>query len=188
MSQITCLLPGYFPTDPLTSSIQNDAVILLNDPLVMVSTTSGRLHGPEQSHRGYTPGSPGVALVFPQTQELNANTSGGGRPPTAIALNAGTKFGSGSGTEATAALDFSGNAIVTNGPAPQKLTLMVTRDPACTVVTPYPSCPNDGANDAIKIAGQSVLYIAGVQFMPTDNSSINSSAATGYIGQIWAGH
>jgi hypothetical protein len=50
---------------------------------------------------------------------------------------------------------------------------------------PYPSCPNDGSNDAIKIAGNSDIYLAGVQFMPTDNVSINSSAATGYVGQIW---
>ena len=110
----------------------------------------------------------------------------GGVGDHAIALNAGTKFGSGSGTEAGPALDFSNNPIVTNGTTPQKLTLMVTRDGACTPVTPYPSCPNDGANDTIKIAGNSVLYLAGVQFMPSDNVSINSSAATGYIGQIWA--
>src|SRR4029079_4219804 len=116
----------------------------------------------------------------------NANTNGGGLPPTAIALQAGSKFGTGVGTEASPALDFAGNPIVTNQRTPQRMTLIVTRDPQCAVVTPYPPCPNDGSNDAIKITGQSVLYLAGVQFMPTDNSSINSSASTGYIGQIWA--
>jgi hypothetical protein len=187
MSKITCLLPGYFPTDPLTSSIQNDAVILLNDPAGHgLYYFGGGLDAQSSLIGGYTGGSPGVALVFPQAQDFNVNTGGAGSAPTAVALNAGAKFGTGAGAEATPALDFSGGAIVTNGPTPNKLTLMVTRDPACTVVIPYPSCPNDGANDTIKIAGNSVLYLAGVQFMPTDNSSINSSAATGYIGQIWA--
>jgi len=187
MGKIRCLLPGYFATNPGSGSAGNDTFILLTDPanhglfyfgagLTIQTSLIG----------GFVAGAPGVAVVIPQNRELNMNTSGGGTAPSALALNAGSKFLNSSGTEATAALNFAGSPIVTNGTPAIKMTLMVTRDPSCTVSDPYPTGCADTANDAIKIAGKSNMYLAGVQFMPTDNVSINSSAATGYIGQIWA--
>jgi hypothetical protein len=187
MGSITCLLPGYFSMNPIQGALGNDTVILLTDPAQHGLFYFGRGLSIQASLiGGYEPSVPGVAVVVPQGEELNANTGGSGSAPTAIALNAGTKFLNTSGTEAAAAHDFSGASIQTSGPTPIKLSLMVTRDTACTVTFPYPSACNDVSNDTIKISGNSAIYLAGVQFMPTDNVSINSSAATGYVGQIWA--
>jgi hypothetical protein len=187
MASITCLLPGNFTANPIKGSLGGDTTILLTDTLnhglfyfgdgLTVQTT---LIG------GYTPDAPGVAVVIPQNKELNVNSNGSGSLPFALSLNAGSKLGNTAGHEATAALDFNGNPIVTTGTRPLKMSLMVTRDPNCTVSTPYPVGCDDSHNDAIKVTGKSVLYLAGVQFMPTDNSSINSSSSTGFVGQVWA--
>lgn len=185
MKQITCLLPGYFSTDPTKGALGSDTVILLKNPagqgLFFFGaglTVGSSLIG------GYEPNAPGVAIVIPDSQELNVNTQGKG--VTAVSLNAGSKFLNPAGAEASPALDFSNKPIVTSGTPAVKMTLMVTRDGNCKVVEPYPTACADLSNDAIKIAGDSNLYLAGVQFMPTDNSSISSSASTGYVGQIWA--
>jgi hypothetical protein len=185
MGKITCLLPGYYNTNPGQGN--NDTLILLTDGSQhgLFYFLAG-LTGQSSLIGGYTAGNPGVAVVVPQNQEFNVNTNGGGSAPTALALNAGSKFLNSAGTEATPAHDFSDAPIVTPGSPGVKMTLMVTRDTNCTVIFPYPLSCSDSSNDAIKIAGKSDIYLAGVQFMPTDNSSINSSAATGYIGQIWA--
>lgn len=184
MDKITCLLPGNYDNDPLPGSLKSNVIILLRDAddhglfyfadgLSIQSSLIG----------GYEADQPGVAIVVPQDQEMNVNTNGSSRP-TAIMLNAGTKTTGGS--EAGPALDFAGNPIVTNTSPAIKMTLMVTRDPSCIVPNGLPTLCTDTHNDAISIAGQSDMYLAGVQFMPSDNSDINSSAATGYIGQIWA--
>jgi energy-converting hydrogenase Eha subunit B len=183
MGNITCLLPGYFATDPLSGSLKSDVVILLKDAtghglfyfgagLSMQSSLIGGFVGNEA----------GVAVVIPKDKELNVNTNGSSRP-TALMLNAGTRQTG--GAEASPALDFNGNPIVTNTNPAIKMTLMVTRDTNCVVPGGLPTLCDDTKNDAIKIAGQSDIYLAGVQFMPSDQTSINSSAATGYIGQIW---
>ena len=76
---------------------------------------------------------------------------------------------------------------MTNTTPAIKMSLMVTRDAGCPVATPYPtSTCDDTHNDTISVQGNSALYLAGVQFMPSDNAVIQSSAATGYVGQIWA--
>ena len=185
MGKITCLLPGNFSTNPTRGALGNDTVILLTNPAQQGLfyfadglTVGSSLIG------GYQPNAPGVAVVIPDAKEMNINTSGKG--VTAVSLNAGSRFKNTSGVEALPALDFNGAPIVSTGTPSRKLTLMVTRDPNCRVVDPYPTSCNDLENDAIKIAGDSELHLAGIQFMPTDNSSINSSAATGYVGQIWA--
>jgi hypothetical protein len=183
MGRITCLLPGYFSSNPGRGL--NDTLILLTDPaqhglfyfgagLTVQSSLIG----------GYEASTPGVAVVIPQTEELNMNTTGAG--VTALALNAGTKFRNAAGTEASPAHDFNGNPIVTSTTPAIKMSLIVTKDGNCTVTFPYPGSCSDTSNDAIKISGNSDIYLAGVQYMATDNSSINSSASTGYIGQIWA--
>ena len=185
MGRITCLLPGYFSSDPTKGALGNDTVILLKNSqgqglffFQQGLTVGSSLIG------GYEPNVPGVAVVIRDSAELNVNTQGKG--VTAVSLNAGSKFLNQSGVEASAALDFSNAPIVTSGTPAVKMTLMVTRDPNCLVVEPYPTACADLSNDAIKITGDSDIYLAGVQFMPSDNSSINSSATTGYVGQIWA--
>ncbi|HEU0243982.1 MAG TPA: pilus assembly protein TadG-related protein [Candidatus Limnocylindrales bacterium] len=187
MAKITCLAPGYFATDPFSgrySSLSSDVVILLNDAAGHgLFWFGGGLKVQSSLIGGFVAGQPGVALVVPQAAELNVNTSGGGSRPTALMLNAGAAANG--GAEASPAIDFAGTRIVTNTDPAIAMTLMVTRDPACVVSGGTPTLCDDRSNDAIKIAGQSRIYLAGVQFMPSDSSTINSSAATGYIGQIW---
>jgi hypothetical protein len=73
-----------------------------------------------------------------------------------------------------------------------KMTLIVLRDgyPGgnnCPVVLPYPGGCDDNHNGALDLAGGTALYLAGVQYAPSDNSSIaGSSDGQGYAGQIWA--
>jgi hypothetical protein len=101
-------------------------------------------------------------------------------------LNGGSKIGNAStGHEATAGLDYSGNPVDTGGSSPVPLTLIVPKDPNCNVVLPYPTSCDDNHNDTIDLAGGSALYLAGVQYAPSDNVTVaGGSAGVGYVGQI----
>ncbi len=146
---------------------------------------SGRLVG------GYEPGAPGVAVMFDEC--LNTCIFSGNAAKT-IALNAGTKFPPGtSGTAATAAVDWDNKKVETSGPSgptpPILITLMVNRDPGCTVPTSAPFIEPDacdaGKNKTINIAGGGSLALEGVQYAPTDNAEIHGgSSGDGQVGQI----
>ena len=42
-------------------------------------------------------------------------------------------------------------------------------------------------NDSIDLSGGSSLYLAGVQFAPSDNAELSGNTDTdGYVGQVWA--
>jgi hypothetical protein len=142
---------------------------------------------------GYTPNSEGVALVFRESQgtEFKNRTSGGSSSLAQIvALNAGDKYLNPGGREATPARDYSGGFVQTNTTPAKIMTLIVQRDSRCPVVFPYPSsCGNvvENANKAIDLSGGSGLYLAGVQYAPSDNVTISGNASTdGYAGQVWA--
>jgi hypothetical protein len=187
MSKIECWRPGDYTT---TLSVGNGDLAILYPGLYYLR---GGLDSQGSVIGGFKPGEPGVALVFMHEAgtrtRFNTQTSGGGGAvTTAVALNAGSKFKDPAGVEATAALDGSGNPITTGGTPPIKMTVMVTRDPTCLVTDPYPTaCVDTGStNHVVNMTGSSDLYLAGVQFMPSDNATINSSGATGYVGQIWA--
>ena len=64
------------------------------------------------------------------------------------------------------------------------------RDTRCTPVWPFPSaCDNtaENQNDAIDLSGGSALYLAGVQYGPSDNMKIaGNTSSGGYVGQIIA--
>lgn len=185
MSDIQCYTKGYYDAE---LRIDNGNLAILEPGLYFFNRgvdAQGSLIG------GYTPRSPGVALVFPEGRNLFKNrTSGGGTDPQAVALNAGSRFLSSSGYEAWAASDFSGNPIQTNTDPPTLMTVMVQRDSACRPVWPYPaSCSPvvENRNQAIDLAGGSNLYLAGVQFAPADNATLSGNTATGgYVGQVWA--
>lgn len=187
MSSIDCYLPGLYPDVHAGNSISvgNGDLAILEPGLYWFE---GDLDAQGSVIGGYTPSSPGVALVFEEgTTKFKNRTSGGSTAPSAIALNAGSRFGSSGGAEADAARDQAGNPIVTNTIPAIKMTLIVTRDGSCPVVDPYPAgCDTTNKNFTVDLAGNSTLYLAGVQFMPTDNATINSSGAFGYVGQIWA--
>jgi hypothetical protein len=107
-----------------------------------------------------------------------------------VALNAGTRYLNTSGVEATAARDYSGSLIQTNTTPPKLMTLIVPPDSRCPVVFPYPaSCSNavENTNISIDLSGGSGLYLAGVQYAPSDNVTIAGNTTTGgYVGQVWA--
>ena len=174
MSKIFCYKQGVYNA-PLNDN-NNDLSILepglyfFNQGITLKSNLIG----------GYQPNSTGVALVFPRDQQFKNNNTG------VVALNAGTKFGnSASGVEAKAALDYAANPIQTNTTPNLILTILVQKDLACTVTQPYPSGCHDTQNKAIKLNGGSSLYLAGVQYAPSDNAALAGGvAAGGYVGQV----
>lgn len=147
---------------------------------------------------GYTGSAPGVALVFNETVagRLDANNA------EIFALNGGTRFNncttSGSpavttcnGFEASPATGFDGDGIDTCGSACPtgesnlSITMLVTKDPNCLPVQPYPTSCNDTGNNALNMAGGGALYLAGVQYAPTDNVKISGgSSGEGKAGRI----
>lgn len=133
---------------------------------------------------GYEADSPGVALVFP-TQCTPACQFDVENSPL-VALNAGSAIPTvGSGSPATAALDYSGNPVDTGGDEPIAMTIIVQRDPDCIVgpTEPTSGCPNN--LNQLKLPGGGSLYLTGVQYAASDNSTIvGGSAGTGYIGQF----
>jgi hypothetical protein len=139
---------------------------------------------------GWTAGQPGVAIVL---NECNPGGGGGcafrGEASHATILNGGTQFNNPSGTTATAALDATGNPVVTSGINPAiPLTLMVRRStsPICDVqdFEPHPNC-SPPKNSTLILSGGGSVFLAGVQYAPTDNVSFSGgSSGNGYVGQI----
>jgi hypothetical protein len=146
---------------------------------------------------GYEPGSDGVALMFDEAPGTGPcpscnfiSTSGA-----TVALNAGTKFppSFAGGTAADAAIDWSGNPVLTSGPdgptPPILISVLVLKDPSCFVPTSPPfeepgSC-NANRNKTVELKGSGQVVLEGVQYMPTDNVEIGgSSGSTGRVGQI----
>lgn len=139
---------------------------------------------------GWTPGAPGVAVVL---NECNPGGGGGcafrGEASHATILNGGTQFNNPAGTVATAALTVGGILVETNGLDPEiPLTLIVRKStsPICNVQAfePHPNC-SPPKNSTLKLAGGGTVFLAGVQYAPTDNVSFSGgSAGEGYVGQI----
>ncbi len=134
---------------------------------------------------------PGVAAVFNESN--TSGPTGGtfkGDNARLVALNAGTRFASSGGTEASPAIDWFGNPVQVNfgsGASPQIVpeALIVRKDSACTVGTTEPAGCNDSQNRTLRLPGGGNLYVAGVQYAPTDNVLIaGGSGGTGKIGQI----
>jgi Putative Flp pilus-assembly TadE/G-like len=142
---------------------------------------------------GYTPSSEGVAFVFPETQDTQfKNRSGGGGSSVTqvVALNAGTRYLNPGGSEATAAHDYSGGLVQTNTSPAKLMTVIVPPDTKCPVIYPVvATCTNfeENRNISIDLSGGSSVYLAGVQYAPSDNVSVaGNTSAQGYVGQVWA--
>jgi Flp pilus assembly protein TadG len=187
MTKITCYTKGIYSTG---LSISNGTLAIFEPGLYFFDDqldVQGSLIG------GYTPGSDGVALVFPETSNtMFKNRTGGGGSSLAqvVALNAGTRYLNPGGTEATAARDYAGGFVQTNTSPAKLMTVIVPADLNCPVQYPMPaSCSNveENRNIAIDLSGGTSLYLAGVQYAPTDNVTVAGNASTGgYIGQVWA--
>jgi hypothetical protein len=181
---VTCYRPGIY-NDELEGS--NGEFIVLTPGVYFLNRgadlNSNYLIG------GWTPDAPGVALVL---NECNPGGAGGcafrGEASHATLLNAGTAFNDPTGTTADPALTVGGTPVITNGITPSEigLTLIVRKDPACVVADfePHPNC-SPPKNSTLKLAGGGSVFLAGVQYAPTDNVSFSGgSAGDGYVGQI----
>lgn len=152
---------------------------------------------------GYEPGLPGVALMFdPHGPARSADDGFDGTSGQVIALNAGDRFppSYSGGAPATAAIDWSGQAVdtsgVPNGPdTPLLITLLVKWDSTCYVPSSgtfvEPSACETNRNQTLNMAGGGSLALEGVQYAPSDNITITGgSAGNGRVGQIvsWTLH
>jgi nitrogen fixation protein FixH len=184
MSKITCYLPGVYGG---RVRVDNGKLGILEPGLYFFDReldVQGSLIG------GYAPASEGVALVFPESSGTVFKNRTAGSLPQVVALNAGSRYKNPGGQEATPARDFSGSLIQTNTTPPKIMTVIVPPDSRCPVVFPFPSsCSNavENQNKAIDLSGRTGLYLAGVQYAPSDNITVAGNATTGgYIGQLWA--
>lgn len=189
---VTCYMPGVYQeklvvSDP-ASGLPNVAVLLPGvyffDAGVEVSST---LVG------GYVPDEAGVALVF-----LEAKNSSGipgqfvtKTTTSLIALNFGSKYcplGGCSGEWADPADDpVSGLPVQTSPPFPTLLTVMVEPDENCVVVSPPPSACQENDNQTLKLTGGGNIFLAGVQYAPSDNATLTgSSGQQSDVGAFWA--
>jgi Flp pilus assembly protein TadG len=187
MTKITCYTKGTFAAEV---KIDNGSLGIFEPGLYFFD---GGLNAQGSVIGGYTPSSEGVAFVFPETQGtmFKNRTGGGGSSLTQIvSLNAGTRYLNPGGIEATAARNFTGGFVQTNSASPKLMTIIVPPDANCPVIYPMvASCTNveENKNIAIDLSGGSGVYLAGVQYAPSDNISVaGNSTAGGYIGQIWA--
>jgi hypothetical protein len=135
---------------------------------------------------GYQPNSPGVALVFPiGLPSCNCSFDVASSP--LVALNAGSAHPTiASGSPATAALDYTSptpQPVQTDGDPPVLMTIIVQRDARCVVGPTEPSnCPS---TNQLKLPGGGSIYLTGVQYAASDQSTIvGGSAGNGYVGQF----
>jgi Putative Flp pilus-assembly TadE/G-like len=184
MTKITCYRNGVYSTGV---KVNNGSLGIFEPGLYFFD---GGLDAQGTVIGGYTPGSEGVAFVFPESPTMFNNLTNG-KIPGIVALNAGTRYLNPGGSEATAARDYSGGLVQTNT-SPKKLmmTVIVPPDSNCPVsFTTFVTCTNneENKNSSIKLTGNSGVYLAGVQYAPSDNVSVSGNTATGgYVGQVWA--
>lgn len=130
---------------------------------------------------GYDPAEGGVTLWFRRDPNVLFKQRSG-----TVALNGGSRFSTAGafnpgGTEPATA------PAMTGGIPNLKITVIVQKDPNCQVALPYNAACDDNSNKTIDLAGGTALYLAGVQYAPSDNAKISgNSSGVGYIGQIWA--
>jgi hypothetical protein len=176
MSKINCYRPGIYNVELIDGNgeltVLEPGLYFFKQGIALQSSLVG----------GYQPNSQGVALVFPRDEQFKNNNTG------LVALNAGTRVGSLAGVEATAALGYDGaTPVVTNTTPPVLMTLLVEWDSRCTVTPVYPNLCDDGHNNTVRLNGGSSLYLAGVQYTPSDNAALaGGNTGIGYVGQIVA--
>lgn len=180
-AKVHCYEPGVYSIELNDGTLGVDEVILLKPGVYFLDKGMdiGRsLIG------GYEPGQPGVALVFKECSASN-NCPLKGNSATLMALNYGGAFGGGTGLRATAA-EHNGGTVDTGGDEPILMSLLVEKDPICTVQPIEPSNSCSTSNHTLILPGNGNLFVAGIQYAATDNVKVagNNSGSTGTIGQI----
>jgi hypothetical protein len=124
-----------------------------------------------------------VALVF-KSCDTAANCPLGANNSEQILVNAGEAYG-GTGAAADPA-EWAGGEVVTTHDDPILMSLLVEKDPVCVVQATEPSNSCSTGNGTIRIPGNGNLYIAGIQYAPTDNVIVrgNGTGTTGVLGQV----
>jgi hypothetical protein len=147
---------------------------------------------------GYEPGRPGVAVVFKEAKNQSGDP---GQFITTnntalLALNFGNLYCPGAvGTTcsplvpprqwATAA-DGPQGFVQTPGTKPVLISIMVVPDPNCFVALQEPASCNDNENQTLKLDGGGNIFLAGVQYAPTDNAKLaGNSGQKAEIGAFW---
>ncbi len=189
ISDIDCLKPGIYT---FNLDVGNSDLVLFTPGVYFLD---GGMDIKGVAVGGYEANMPGVSLIANQNKLLKA------RNIELFSLNAGTVYGSCTGTppdqvctgeEAHAARGFNDVPVETGtGPMGDDpnlvISLMVAKDANCQVVRPYPTACNDANNMTINMSGGSELYVAGVQYAPSDNVEIGGgSGGTGHAGRIVA--
>lgn len=185
--KVHCLRPGIYNFIPQNTNL--DEVFLLEPGVYFLDrglTNTRALIG------GWEAGQPGVALVF-----MEANTQNGSVPgqlqannSEVFALNYGGAYKGGTGAKALPARDDFNNPVETTSPNPtlkSLMTLMVVPDPGCYVAAEEPASCIASKNKTLSLPGGGELWVAGVQYAPTDNVVITgNSTSEGVVGQIIA--
>ena len=191
---VTCLRPGIYRdevtvADP-SSGLPNALLLLpgvyfFDAGLDVGSTIIG----------GYEANQPGVALVF-----LEARNSSGipgqfitSSADSLVALNFGSLYCPPGGLPCPTGAAWASPAAGPDGPvqtpAPNStlLTVMVVPDPTCEVVSPPPSACHENENKTLNLQGGGNIYLAGVQYAPSDNAVLTGSAGQeSDVGAFWA--
>jgi len=201
---IYCYSPGIYQSGSGSANANitvasTDVGLLLPGAYYLKSgmTVNGRLIG------GYEPNRPGVALMFDEVGPGNNNQNVlSANSALTFSLNTGSRLRlpATGGTPATAAIDWNNQPVQTSGPngptPPVLMTLLVKKDTngpggsqGCTVPTSgtfiEPNACDASKDKTINMAGGGSLFLQGVQYMPTDNVTINGgSSGTGIVGQI----
>jgi hypothetical protein len=177
-----CYMPGIYTNELVVSA--NTDVALLTPGVYFFDEgvdISGSLIG------GYEAGQPGVALVLKSCGSAS-NCPFKGNNAVLVALNFGSAYQDTSGAKATAAQWAGGLVQTTTNPA-VLMSVMVEPDPVCLggsfpLAEPSNSCTS--SNHTLKFPGNSNLWVAGVQYAPTDNTDVSGNRSTqqGVLGQI----
>ena len=181
---VRCFKPGIY-TFTLTNNTDGTAFLLepgvyyFNAGLSVGSSLIG----------GYVPNQPGVALVF-----LEANNQSGipGQFTTSgatslVGLNFGDRYLNSGGSWAQPADGPSGPVGLPdpNGGQMTPISILVRPDTNCQVVEPEPSACDDNHNNTLKLTGGGNIFLAGVQYAPSDNAQFKGNTGqTSEVGQL----
>lgn len=184
-TKVTCWDPGTYDA----AVIPGDEIAILSPGIYFFPTgldVKGGLIG------GYTPSSPGVALVFGRSGEFKNITPSSN---SLIALNAGSRpldRTTATTTEKEAlpakypnnntfGSALKGTSVQTEDGKP--LTVMVQGNGTCRVLAHSTCSPSS----VLQLVGRAAIYLAGVQYAPEDDARVSGrSGGIGIIGQIWA--
>ncbi|MDQ3689476.1 MAG: Tad domain-containing protein [Chloroflexota bacterium] len=190
-TQVTarCYRPGVYRFR--LDSITNMEAVLLEPGVYFLDyggRTAASLIG------GYVPDQPGVALVMKEAK----NTSGEPgqlettNPDSILALNFGNAYCPDiacppSPKPAKPAVAPDGTLVQTPAPQSTLMTLIVVPDANCVVESPPPAACNEANNKTLKLSGGGAIFLAGVQYAPSDNAVLTGgSGQDSDVGAFWA--